>query len=97
VYHPSGRLLVASRTEGILEINVVTRVLLRGPGNGIKPAGQGVAALALDERGRVYALDQGNCTQPGTMSVLSAPPDYDLEQQVTVGVCPTAAVTMLVP
>ncbi|MGH7419539.1 MAG: hypothetical protein ACREKB_17335, partial [Candidatus Rokuibacteriota bacterium] len=48
VYHPSGRLLVTSLTEGILEINTSTRSITRGPGNGIKPTGDGVAALALD-------------------------------------------------
>jgi hypothetical protein len=97
VYHPSGRLLIASIAEGILEVNTSTRVLLRGAGNGIKPAGSAIAALGLDERGRVYALDRGTCTQPGVMYVLSPPPEYNVLQQVTIGVCPVAAVTMLVP
>jgi streptogramin lyase len=97
VYHPTGRLLIASTAEGILEVNTSTRVLLRGAGNGIKPTGSAIAALALDERGRVYALDQGTCTQPGAMYVLSPPPDYEVLQQVAIGVCPVAAVTMLVP
>ena len=98
VYHPSGLLLIASRSEGILEVNTVTRTLSRGPGNGIKPTGaSGIAALALDEVGRVYAFDQGNCTQPGTLHVLAPPPDYSELREYSVGVCPSAAATILVP
>ncbi len=93
VYHPSGRLLVASLTEGILEINASTRSITHGPGNGIKPAGDGVAALALDPRGRVYAVASRGCVgAPGVVHVLSAPPDYDVLRTVTVGNCPMAAV-----
>jgi hypothetical protein len=97
IYHPSGRLLIASLSEGILEIDTSTRVLTRGAGNGIKPPGSAIAALTLDERGRVYALDQGSCTGPGVVYVLSPPPDYNALQQVPVGICPVAAATMLVP
>jgi len=97
LYHPSGRLLVASPV-GILEVNVSTRTLLRGPANPVRVQGNaGVAALALDGAGRVYAFDRGNCTQPGVLHVLSQPPDYDDLQQVAVGVCPSAAATILVP
>ena len=97
VYHPTGRLLVASRTAGILEVNTSTRTLVRGPGSGIKPEGAGVAALALDEAGRVYAFDQGDCTGPGTLHILEAPPSYEEFTTLPVGVCPSAAVTLLVP
>jgi len=91
VYHPSGRLLVASATEGILEVNTLTRTVTRGPGNGIKPSGDGIAALALDPRGRVYAVAPGACASPGTVHILSGPPDYRALGTVTVGVCPAAA------
>ncbi|HWZ28141.1 MAG TPA: hypothetical protein VNX15_06260, partial [Gemmatimonadales bacterium] len=47
VFHPSGRLLISSRTEGILEISTLTRAIVRGPGAGIKPDGKGVLALSL--------------------------------------------------
>lgn len=98
VYHPSGRLLVASLTEGILEINASTRSITRGPGNGIKPAGDGVAALALDPRGRVYAVASRGCVgAPGVVHVLSAPPDYDVLRTVTVGNCPVAAAAAFRP
>ncbi len=98
VYHPSGRLLVASLTEGIIEINASTRSITRGPGNGIKPAGDGVAVLALDPRGRVYAVASRGCVgAPGVVHVLSAPPDYDVLRTVTVGNCPMAAVGAFKP
>jgi len=97
VYHPSGRLLVASATEGILEINTLTRSVTRGPGDGIKPSGDGIAGLAVDPRGRVYAVAPGACSSPGRVHVLSAPPDYRPLAAPTVGVCPAGAVLAAVP
>jgi streptogramin lyase len=91
-YHPSGRLLVASLTEGILEVNTSTRSVVRGPGQGIKPEGEPVAALVVDTRGRVYAVAPSGCTGPGAVHVLRAPPDYRVIATVAVGVCPVAAV-----
>jgi len=91
VFHPSGRLLIASEQEGILEVNTLTRTLVRGVGAGRKPDGHGVAALALDQRGRIYALDRGDCSGPGVVHVLSAPPDYADLDAVAVGACPSAA------
>lgn len=92
VYHPSGRLLIASMTEGILEVNALTRSVTRAPGNGIKPSGDGIAGLAVDPRGRVYAVAPGACTSPGTVHILSGPPSYSPLKTVAVGVCPAAAV-----
>jgi len=97
IYHPSGRLLIASRSNGILEVNTSTRMLTRGPGGGIQITGTVLAALTLDQSGRVYAFDQKDCAQPGAVHVLSAPPEYEDLTQVSVGVCPSAAATMLVP
>ncbi len=97
VYHPSGRLLVASATEGILEVNTLTRSVTRGTGNGIKPSGDGISGLTLDPRGRVYAVAPGTCAGPGHVHVLSAPPDYRPLAAPTVGVCPAAAVLAAVP
>lgn len=97
VYHPSGRLLVASRAEGILEVNTLTRSVTRGPGAGHKPQGDGVAALAVDPRGRVYAVAPGTCAAPGTLHVLRAPPGYGPITTVPVGVCPAAAALAAVP
>jgi streptogramin lyase len=96
-FHPSGRLLVASASEGILEINTLTRSVTRGPGQGVKPGGHGVAGLAIDQAGRVYALDAGACSSAGMVHVLGAPPDYDEKRVMPVGVCPSAAAVAVVP
>jgi len=89
VYHPSGRLLIASATHGILEVNTLTRTLDRGPGQGFMPGSDGVAALALDQRGRIYAMS-ASCG-PGTVRVLSGPPDYAILRTVPAGSCIRAA------
>jgi len=92
VFHHTGRVLVASRTDGILEVNALTRSVVRGPGAGVKPQGQGVVALALDNRGRIYAVTDGGCAAtPGTLYVLSPPPNYDVVASATLGLCPVAA------
>jgi DNA-binding beta-propeller fold protein YncE len=97
-FHPAGsRLLVASATEGILEVNTSIRAITRGPGNGVKPAGHGVSGLAIDLRGRVYAVDPGACTSAGTVHVLKPPPDYGEIDAVLVGVCPTTAAVAATP
>ncbi|HXF94607.1 MAG TPA: hypothetical protein VNI61_00765 [Gemmatimonadales bacterium] len=96
-YHPSGRLLIASSSEGILEVNTSTRSLVRGPGQGVKPGGEGVAAVLVDPRGRVWAASPRSCNGPGTVYVLRAPPDYGEIEALVVGVCPVAAALATVP
>jgi len=99
-FHPAGsRLLVASAAEGILEVNTSVRAVTRGHGNGIKPGGQGVSGLAIDLRGRVYAVDASSSGAPpelcavrrGVVHVLNAPPDYSEIHTATVGCGPTTA------
>ena len=97
-FHPTGsRLLIASAREGILEVNASIRALTRGPGNGINPGGNGINGLAIDLRGRVYAVGPGGCNGPGTVHVLTAPPDYSEIHTVTVGICPTTAAVAATP
>ena len=97
VYHPSGRILVASASEGVLEVDALQRSVTRGPGNGVKPSGHGIVALALDLRGRVYAVDANGCATPGVTYVLSPPPDYHVIRAVPVGLCPRAATIAEMP
>lgn len=97
VHHPSGRLLIASLTEGILEVNTATRSLVRGPGAGVRPGGDGTVALAVDTRGRVFAVASRGCSGSGVVHVLSAPPAYRLIQSVTIGLCPSAAALASLP
>ena len=98
-FHPAGsRLLVASPTEGILEVNTSTRAVTRGPGDkSVKPGGHGVSGLAIDLRGRVYAVDPGACATAGTVHVLTPPPNYGEIEAVPVGVCPTTAAVAVTP
>lgn len=98
VFHHAGRLLVASPSEGILEIDALTRSVVRGPGAGVKPQGQGVVALALDARGRVYAVTDAGCAAaPGTLYVLSPPPNYGVITSAPLGHCPVAATVAELP
>jgi DNA-binding beta-propeller fold protein YncE len=97
-FHPTGgRLLIASLTEGILEVNITIRSITRGPGDGVKPGGHGVSGLAIDLRGRVYAVDPGTCAASGTVHILTAPPNYSEIHTVAVGVCPTTAAVAATP
>lgn len=96
-HRTGGRLLIASLTEGILEVNAATRSITRGPGNGVKPGGHAVSGLAIDLRGRVYAVDPGSCAAAGTVHVLTRPPSYNEIQAVSVGVCPTTAAVAATP
>ena len=97
-FHPTGgRLLIASLTEGILEVNTAIRSVTRGPGNGVKPGGHGVSGLAIDLRGRVYAVDPGTCAAAGTVHVLTAPPNYNEIHTIGVGVCPATAAVAATP
>jgi hypothetical protein len=98
LFHPTGsRLLIASAREGILEVNTSIRAVTRAPGNGINPGGSGINGLAIDLRGRVYAVGPGGCNGPGAVHVLTAPPDYREIHTVTVGICPTTAAVAATP
>ena len=92
VYHPAGRLLIASSVEGILEVNTSTRKVEHGPGMGIKPAGDGVDALVVDAGGRVYAVSARGCAGQGMLHVLNPPPDFRVIESIPIGICPNAAV-----
>lgn len=98
VFHPTGRLLIASPTNGILEVNALTRSITRGPSDGVKPGGKGVLAVSLDARGRVYAISNTGCgSGPGTLYVLSRPPDYNVITTIPLGTCPVASTVAEMP
>ncbi len=98
VFHPAGRLLIASPTNGILEVNTLTRSMTRGPSDAIKPGGKGVLALSLDARGRLYAVSNTACgSGPGTLYVLSPPPEYRVVTTLPLGTCPVASAVAEMP
>src|SRR3989475_13162369 len=72
-FHPSGRVLIASASDGILEVNTLTRSVTRGPGQGLRPGGRGVSGLASGPAARLYPPGAGARTSAGAVPGLSAP------------------------
>jgi hypothetical protein len=86
------RLLISSRTEGLMEFDTADRKILRGEGNGVAiPANTGVA---VDSQGRIYALEAG-CSGHGVLHVLR--PNFSEIRPVTVGQCASQALLARVP
>ena len=78
------RLLISSRTEGLMEFDTEERAVVRGEGNGVPiPANTGIA---VDSQGRLYALEAG-CSDTGLLHVLR--PDFTEIRTVPVGQCAT--------
>jgi hypothetical protein len=65
------RILVSSRSEGVMEFNTRTRTVDRGAGDGVAiPENSGIA---VDGSFRSYAIESGDCTgQPGQSVVLDS-------------------------
>ena len=86
------RLLISSRSEGIMEFDTADRAVIRGEGNGVViPANTGVA---VDSQGRIYALEAG-CAGTGVVHVLR--PDFTEIRSVPVGRCASQALLARVP
>jgi hypothetical protein len=89
------RLYVSSFAEGLMEFNTETNQVIRGAGNGVAIPGN--SAVAVDSKGRIYAIASGPCKggQPGMAHVL----DSTLVQKstITLGECPSGAVTIQIP
>jgi len=86
------RLLISSRTEGLMEFDTAERNVIRGQGDGVViPSNTGVA---VDSQGRIYALEAG-CSGNGTVHVLR--PDFTEIRSVPVGRCASQALLARVP
>jgi hypothetical protein len=83
------RVFISSPTEGLLEFSTDSNAVVRGAGHGVDiPLNTGVA---IDSRGRVYAVEAADCEAgSGFAHVL----DEDLAEvgQVGLGRCPPAKV-----
>jgi streptogramin lyase len=89
-----GRILIASRTEGLLEFDARAREFTRGAGDGIPVLG--AVGAAVGEDGRVWVAREVGCpVAPGLLTVLR--PDLTPLREVPIGACPTAAVLGLLP
>jgi len=89
------KLYVSSFAEGLMEFDMETNQVLRGAGNGVAIPGN--SAVAVDSKGRIYAIASGSCQggHPGTAHVL----DSTLVQKstITLGECPSGAITIQIP
>lgn len=86
------RLLISSRTEGVMEFDTAERVVVRGEGDGIPVPGN--TGVAVDTQGRIYALESG-CTENGLVHILQ--PDYSEIRNVAVGQCAIQILLARVP
>jgi hypothetical protein len=86
------RLLISSRTEGLMEFDTADRAIVRGEGNGVPISGN--TGVAVDSQGRVYALESG-CSDNGLIHVLR--PDFTEIRTIPVGQCATQVVLARVP
>jgi hypothetical protein len=86
------RVLISSRTEGLMEFDSADRTVIRGEGEGVViPAN---SSVAIDSEDRIYALEAG-CSSTGTLHVLN--PDFTEIRSVRVGQCASQAVLARVP
>jgi hypothetical protein len=89
------RVFVSSRAEGVMAFDARTRVVTRGAGSGVAVPNN--SAVAVDSRGRVYAVDAGGCT-PGSTGVAHVLDSQLLEiRTIPLGECPVAAAIAKVP
>lgn len=86
------RLLISSRTEGLMEFDTAERAVVRGEGNGIPIPGN--SGVAVDSQGRIYALESG-CSDNGRVHLLR--PDFSEIRSIAVGQCATQALLARVP
>jgi hypothetical protein len=89
------RIYISSYAEGLMEFDTEANQVLHGAGTGIAIPGN--SGVAVDSKGRIYALESGPCQggQPGKAHVL----DSALVQKstITLGECPSGAVTVRIP
>lgn len=89
------RIYVSSFTEGVMEFDTDSNKVIRGVGQGVQIPSN--SAVAVDSRGRVYAIESGPCAggQPGVAHVL----DTKLVELRTIplGECPSGAAVVQIP
>lgn len=88
------RILITSRTEGLLEFDTRERRFVRAAGDGIPLFG--AVGVAVDLEGRVWVARQADCAgTPGILSVLRR--DLTPHRELALGPCPSGAALALVP
>lgn len=89
------KIYVSSFAEGLMEFDTDANQVVRGAGNGVPIPSN--SAVAVDSKGRIYAIESGPCQggKPGKAHIL----DAALEEKgvITLGECPSGAVTTEIP
>jgi hypothetical protein len=88
-------LFVSSFTEGVMEFDLDSNKVVLGAGHGIAVPGN--SAVALDSRGRLYAISSGPCAggKPGIAHVFD--PSLTEIRTITLGECPSGATVVQIP
>ena len=89
------RVMVASRTEGLMEFNTRTRTVVRGAGSGLPLTGN--TGVAIDSHGQIYGIEAGACAVSTTGRARVFRPDLTEEQPIPLGNCSGGATTTLIP
>jgi len=89
------RVMVSSRTDGLMEFNTRTRTVIRGAGNGLPLTGN--TGVAIDSRGHIYGIEAGSCAVQPSGRARVFRPDLTEEQPITLGPCAGAATVTLIP
>jgi hypothetical protein len=89
------RIMISSRTEGLMEFNTRTRTVVRGAGNGL-PLTEN-SGVAIDTKNQIYGIEAGGCggVAPGRARVFR----QDLTENHPIPLAPCAGVptTALIP
>lgn len=90
------RVFVSSTTEGLLAFDTDSNHFVRGRREGVPIADN--TGVAVDSRGRVYALESGTCGGPGRGRAHVLSHDLEVElRTLSLGRCPAAALTVRIP
>jgi len=89
------RVMVASRTEGLMEFNTRTRTVVRGAGSGLPLTGN--TGVAIDSHGQIYGIEAGACTATPNGRARVFRSDLTEAQPIPLGLCAGGATTTLIP
>ena len=88
-------LFVSSFSEGVMEFDLDSNKVVLGAGHGLQVPGN--SAVAVDSKGRLYAIESGPCSggQPGKAHVFDA--TLTEVRTITLGECPSGATVVQIP
>jgi len=90
------RLYISSVSQGLMSFDLVNREVLRGAGDGVAIPGN--SGVAVDNEGRIYALEPGACSGGAAGQVHVLRPDLSESRTIVVAECPSgAAITAVSP